>query len=369
MKQSRFILPLALAAVLTLSSWGDVGHSMISFRINLSFNEEMEMFNDWVFYLTEHASDADWRKRDDPEEGPKHYIDIDNYQVFVDEGRIPQSLETCIDSYGEQFVDDNGYLPWATLAMYDSVVSCLRRDDMGNAKRFAADLGHYVADGHMPMHLTRNYDGQFTGNNGIHARYEIDMIGRYQDRITYTGTPARQIGNVEDYVFGYIYDNYVYTDSILIADDYATEMGEGTGNDRYYLALWERTENLTHTLFSKASHAIPELLYTAWVEAGRPGSTEQTGSGGLPFQKNSIQIIPNPVSAHATVRSSLPLTDDLSVNIYDAAGRQALQLLLPPGGPGLQRFAFNPETLPDGAYVMVLLHPRLRIAEPFIIAR
>jgi hypothetical protein len=40
----------------------------------------------------------------------------------------------------------------------------------------AADIGHYVADMHQPLHLTRNYNGQLTGNYGIHARYEGQMI-------------------------------------------------------------------------------------------------------------------------------------------------------------------------------------------------
>ena len=127
-RKIAFII-VASITLLSLSSWGSIGHTMISFRINLFFNEEMTFFDDWVFYLSEHASDADKRKGDDPGEGPKHYIDIDNYDMFLDQGRIPTTLDSCITAYGEQFVEDNGYLPWATLAMYDSVVSCLERGD------------------------------------------------------------------------------------------------------------------------------------------------------------------------------------------------------------------------------------------------
>ncbi len=360
--------------LMTLSSWGDVGHAMISFRINLSFNEEMEMFNDWIFYLSEHASDADWRKKEDPEEGPKHYIDIDNYEQFVKEGYIPQSLETCIDTYGEKFVDDNGYLPWATLAMYDSVVVCMQRGDWPNAKRYAADLGHYVADGHMPMHITRNYDGQFTGNTGIHARYEIHMIGRYQDRISYSGTPATAVGNVADYVFGYIYDNYVYLDSILIADDYAKEMGSGTGTDLYYVALWERTENLTNVLFSKASNAIAELLYTAWIEAGRPSENGiETGRAAavdrLQGAKPFLNITPNPVVSDLLTGSSSFNGHNLSASVYDHAGRLTLYLPTTTIHPGEHFFALNTSSVLNGSYILVLENGISRISAPFMILR
>lgn len=365
---------LLLAAMILLSSWGNTGHSIISFRINLSFNEEMSQFNDWVFYLSEHASDADNRKRNDPSEGPKHYIDIDNYEDFVTNGTIPQSLEDCIAAYGADFVHDNGYLPWATLAMYDSVVHCMRRGDWNNVKRYAADMGHYVADGHMPMHLTKNYDGQFTGNKGIHARYEIDMIARYKDEIVYDGTPAQNIGDPRDYIFNYIYDNYPYMDSILIADDYASEMGNGNTSDQYYMALWERTEYLTIKMFQDASHALAELLYSAWVEAGRP-SEQVTGiapaypSPSDPNQEPRLHIFPNPVRTQATISYNQTVPGPHSVTVFDTAGRTAMQISGLGTTTGLHTHTWDPRELINGNYYLVLQSGSQRQCEPFILMR
>jgi hypothetical protein len=355
-----------LATVIMLSSWGDTGHSMISFRINLSFNQEMSRFNDWVFYLSDHASDADKRKRDDPSEGPKHYIDIDNYSGFVENGTIPHALEDCISEYGAGFVEENGFLPWATLAMYDSVVHCMRREDWGNAKKYAADLGHYVADGHMPMHLTRNYDGQFTGNKGIHARYEIDMIARYHDKIVYEGTPASSIDDPLAYIFDYIYRNYKYMDSILVADDYASEMGNGTTSEQYYMALWERTEHLTRTLFSNASHAIAVLLYSAWNEAGRPG--EDVAGVPLPAPGNTLyglRISPNPVETSATISYFNQTGSQLTATVFDASGRSAVMLDGFSAAPGHHTREWFPGHLPGGNYYLVLQSANRRVCEPF----
>lgn len=364
-----------LAAMILFGSWGDTGHSMISFRINLSFNQEMTMFNDWIFYLSEHASDADKRKRDDPSEGPKHYIDIDNYQGFVEDGSIPMALEDCIAEYGAEFVGDNGYLPWATKAMYDSVVNCMRRSDWALAKKYAADLGHYVADGHMPMHLTRNYDGQYTGNKGIHARYEIDMIARYQDRIAYEGTPAEKIDAPLEYIFSYIYANYPYMDSILIADDYASEMGNGNTSDQYYMALWERTERLTHKMFSDASHALAELLYSAWIEAGRPGEDQAGTPAFVPgnsrpeMEGDGLDIFPNPVRAHATICYYNASSAQLSGTIFDTSGRAAMQLGGLTSSTGYHSRDWNPGGLSNGNYFLVLQSGDRRRCEPFVLMR
>jgi hypothetical protein len=32
---------------------------------------------------------------------------------------------------------------------------------------FTADLGHYIADAHMPLHTSDNHDGQLTDQNSL----------------------------------------------------------------------------------------------------------------------------------------------------------------------------------------------------------
>ena len=75
----------------------------------------------------------------------------------------------------------------------------------------------YVADGHMPLHITRNYNGQYSGNHGIHSRYESNMIDEFENEISYDGQEIHCINDVRNYVFTYLYQNYTYVDSILLA--------------------------------------------------------------------------------------------------------------------------------------------------------
>ena len=264
---------MTLLLSLLLGGWGSSGHRIINEKSALSFNQEMQDFNTWAQFLADHASDADYRKDQDPNEGPKHYIDIDLYYSFLFYGRIPQTIDSVIDMYGSGFVYDNGILPFATMATVEFLEQCFENHDFETAKSVAADLGHYVADGHQPLHITSNYDGQNTGNTGIHSRYETAMINVYSDEIQYDGLPVNYIENVTDYVFDYIYHNHTYVDSIIDADDYAKIVAGNTYSSEYKEVLWNQTRNLTMQLMRNASHRLTELIYTAWKNAGSPSLT------------------------------------------------------------------------------------------------
>ena len=267
-KITRLLLLLGLTIL--WSSWGREGHYIISYKMSDYLPDEMEEFFAWKIYLADHSADPDFRRDDDPSEAPKHYLDIDNYPEFLESGTISHNLDYLINTHGEAFVEKNGYLPWATLASYDSLVSAMERKDWEKAKLFASDLGHYVADGFMPMHITRNYNGQFSGNYGIHGRYESDMIGIFKNKISMVQGEAKLIEDPWDYVFSYLYDNYRYVDSILIADDFAKSVNPDYESYDYLEALWYKTGDFTEKLFNNASVAFSSLFYSAWIEAGKP---------------------------------------------------------------------------------------------------
>ncbi len=315
------IIGLVFLSVL-ISSWGYVGHRKISYNISSSFNDEMSQFDDWVQFLTDHSSDADYRKNDDPDEGPKHYIDIDNYSVFVSTGRIPQTLDSCITEYGSTFVDNNGYLPWATLDAYDTLVQCFIRKDWEKAKLVAADIGHYVGDGHMPLHITKNYNGQLSGNDGVHSRYESNMVNTYQDQIIYGGSPAEKLEDVRDYIFSYIYHNYSNVQTIIDADDEAKIVSGGSYNTLYYETLWKLTGDMTIELFSEASHAIANLLYTAWSEAGKPDLDSNVSAFTMEANVfEDIVVFPNPCRNSVRLRFELNTREHIYIKVMSAEGR------------------------------------------------
>jgi hypothetical protein len=354
--KNRFIWLFSLLVLsLILMSWGYTGHFKINNSTSLSFTPEMEQFMSWAAVLAEHASDADDRKDIDPNEGPRHYIDIDNYPEFLTTGRIPQTYDSVVALYGESFVIDQGVLPWATLKTYDSLVNCFLRRDWAKAVLFASDLGHYVADGHMPLHITLNYNGQYSGNTGIHSRYESTMINAYINQINYPGDAISLIPDVNAYVFNYLYSNYIYVDSVLAADDYAQGVAGNTSSAEYRQALWERSMSFTVPLFSRASHALAGLIYSAWVQAGKPlinpsGAYEHI----VPGNGIHLQIAPNPFNEYTHIRFILSENSETCMRVINVYGKVVETLVDSNLTTGIHEITWNTSNLPEGVYFLSL---------------
>jgi hypothetical protein len=355
--KNRNIKLFSLFAIsLVLMSWGYNGHYKINGNASLSFTPEMEQFMAWSAVLAEHASDADARKEVDPDEGPRHYIDIDNYPGFLASGRIPQTYDSVVALYGESFVIDQGVLPWATKISYDSLVNCLSRWDLEKAVLFASDLGHYVGDAHNPLHITRNYNGQYTGNYGIHSRYESGMINAYLNEIDYTGDAISFITDINGYIFNYIYSNYIYVDSIMAADDYAEGVAGNNTSSVYKAALWEKTRNFTIPLFSRASNTLAKLIYSAWVEAGKPDFNSGPGIFDPQVSLNILQLhaSPNPFRDHTFVNFTLPETTQVYLKIINESGITMKTLVDSCLSEGIHEFSFKMDGFTPGIYFMSL---------------
>jgi hypothetical protein len=354
-KRLLFTLIISSLAILT-GSWGTVGHRKISSEAYLSFNQQMQDFNLWTSFLAANASEADRRKNSDPNEAPKHYIDIDSYYAFLVQGRIPQTLDSVVNLYGHGFVYENGILPYATIATVELLQHYFEIKDMQNAKIVAADLGHYVGDGHMPLHITKNYNGGETGNQGIHSRYESNMIEDFINQIIYTGDSISCINDVTGYVFNYIYKNYAYKDSILMADNYATQMAGGDQESQAYnQALWDKTGGFTTQLFKQASHSLTELIYTAWVRAGSPSITASDIEEYEMTHGNYLApVFPNPFGEIAKIKYTLNEQVPVSIKVRDNTGRIISSLVNESRPRGSYEIEWTPANLPSGIYYIVM---------------
>ena len=346
----NFSLLVVLICSLFIIGWGWRGHSIINFNTILSALPEMEFFEYWADSLSVHASDADNRKSIDPNESPRHYIDIDNYPEFLETGMINQNFDSLVAIHGYNFVMDQGILPWAILRKIDSLQNAFENGEWRNAMLHASDVGHYIADNHMPLHLTRNYNGQYTGQYGIHSRYESTMIGQYHSQINYEGDTLTYIENLPDYVLNIIYDNYVYVDSVLKADSIATAIAGNTNSPTYYENLWELTKPFTILLFKNASYKLTCLIYTAWVNAGSPVTGGIEDNHNKPINYELSQNYPNPFNP--STRISYSLNDEVQVNlsVYDMLGRKVAELVNSKQSAGSYSIQFDASSVASGTY-------------------
>ena len=375
MRIKPFLAVSLVALPLLLISWGSTGHKIISGYTFLSFTKEMEQFKDWKTFLVDHASDADYRRNTNSSESPKHYIDIDNYPEFVSAGKIEHDPYLIVAQHGRDFVVDNGTLPWATISSYDSLEACFKRRNWEKAKIFAADLGHYVADAYMPMHITNNYDGKLTGNTGIHSLYETAMLSDYGSLITYTGDSVKRIEHIDSFVFNYIYANYPYVDSVLIADTYARSIS-GTSTAAYRQALWAKSGVYTVKLCKAASQSIADLFYSAWYNAGRPlisggfyTDNQNTAVIPLSAQNESMEVYPNPAVSSANISYSLNKAERVRIEIIDSLGKTVTTLVNSKFPAGNHTFLWNDISCPSGSYFVRFRTSNNEIVRKLIISK
>ncbi|HMQ69495.1 MAG TPA: T9SS type A sorting domain-containing protein [Ignavibacteria bacterium] len=346
-----------LFSIILLYGWGASGHKVINRRSTFSFPSTMSFLN-WADSLAAHASDADIRKSTDPNESPRHFIDIDDYPEFIATGRIPENLDSLIAIHGSSFVYDKGILPFSIIATIDSVKKYFELHNYSKAMLHAADLGHYVGDGHMPLHITRNYNGQYTNQTGVHSRYETQLINRDSGNIIYSFENAVYIPDVKRFTFDFLYSNYRYVDSVLKCDSIANAMAPGYGTT-YYQIYWQLAGNFTGILFNNASHFLASLIYTAWVNAG--GVTSLTlAETSLPENLYLGQNYPNPFNPATKIKFEIPdainsgrdgSITNTRLTIYDISGKEIASLLNEQLQPGLYEVEWNAGNYPSGTYI------------------
>ncbi|MDZ4712941.1 MAG: T9SS type A sorting domain-containing protein [bacterium] len=367
MNHKRKIFFLLLFSVIFICGWGASGHKIINRRSTFSLPPTMSFLN-WADSLAAHSSDADYRRNSDPNEAPRHYIDIDDYPEFIATGSIPQNLDSLIALHGSSFVYDKGILPFSIMATTDSIKKYFQLRNFQKAMLHAADLGHYVGDGHNPLHITRNYDGQYTNQNGVHSRYETQLINRDSANIIYAFENAVYIQNINQFVFDFLYHNYTYVDSVLKYDSIAHAIAPSY-NSTYYQIYWQLAGNFTNMLFNNASHFITSLVYTAWINSGSPLAVTQTGNS-LPEKYYLGQNYPNPFNPVTKINFDIPERSVVTLKIFDMTGKVVNTLLnneqLSQGSYGL---SFDASLLPSGIYFYRLLSGNYVVTKKMILTK
>lgn len=280
MKNKLIIFSLIIVIISSFKlsfAWGNKAHRLVNIRAIEMLPEEMNLMKEWKDYIGEHASDPDIRRDNgtDTTEWPKHFIDIDFYSEFV-AGKMIYDKDELISLYSAETVTKMGLLPWAALEAYNKLVQSFKEKNRDKVLIFAADLGHYVADGHQPFHTMLNYDGQLTDQKGIHGRYESEMVNRYIDQISnsLTTREVKYVAEPLEYIFDFLTASNFYSPVIFTADKTSFAQAGSHGSEDYYKLLWFRTKHLTINQLSNASGVLASLIYSAWVDAGKPSLEE-----------------------------------------------------------------------------------------------
>ncbi len=374
------LLAISVFAAGDAWSWGGTAHRFINQNAAQHLPSALSQLAAQQSFLINHASDADNRKSVDPSEEPKHFIDLES---FADFRYLPGDLSVVIAQYGWSSVQSYGILPWTIVATVDSLTVQFSRADWTKAYQSAADLGHYVGDAYQPLHCTVNYNGQLTGNSGIHSRYETTMIGQYISTLSVHPDSVRYVSDLYGLALSIVLHSNTYVDSILQADNAARTVsgwnGSGNAPQAYYAALWGRTGRLTQEVLQGATQDLASLWYTAWVNAGVTEVAEGQQLSGVPSTFSLDQNYPNPFNPVTTIgfrvagaengsgstsmgnsRSTIDnrLGSGVSglgssivrLSVYDMLGREVAVLVNETMAPGNYTAQFNASGLSSGTY-------------------
>lgn len=327
------------------SSWGWQGHTYINEHAVDYLPAEMSFFLDYVDFLGDHAADPDV----DSEPSNYHYIDIDFYPEFF-EGTLPHDIDELADLYSNSIVEDNGLIPWVVEIWCDSLTSLMASGQWDDAWQVAAELGHYVADSHQPLHLTLNYDGEETGNDGIHSRYETTMVNQNLSNFDLEPGTGEFWPNVLDSTFNYIDDMYPYVEDIMVADDLASA-SDPNYNSEYYDIMWQELEELTTISVRRACYDLACIWITCWENAGSPNPNGTAISDVGAEMNFAIQAYPNPASNYVTLELELTSSGYADLVLFDSNGKPVLVDLVAPNLSGKTVVNIDTSKLISGAYI------------------
>ncbi len=270
----------ASGAARPAEAWGFEAHKFIMARaITLLPPDIQPFFVTYQVEVVQHAVDPDlWRTAGWLEEPPRHFLDMDAYGPFPFPG-LPRDYDAAVAKFGLPMVQKNGTLPWRTEEIYRKLVEAFTLKagySRANIRFFSSVLAHYVADAHVPFHAALNYDGQLTGQTGIHARFETELFERAQPGLRIAPRPAAPARHPRDLIFETLLVSFPLVQPILDADKAAVQ-GRDAYDDRYFAVLLEKTRPILEQRVADSITDVAALITGAWIEAGRlplaPGET------------------------------------------------------------------------------------------------
>jgi hypothetical protein len=284
------LLSLCFLFYQTCFCWGFYSHEKINYYAVFLLPPEMMVFyKPNIRFLAEHAGDPDKKRYVVAEEGPRHYIDIDRYGAYPF-GMLPRKWDDAVAKYSEDTLLGNGIVPWWVQTMQKRLTTAFKEKDGAKILKLSAEIGHYIADAHVPLHTNSNHNGQYTNQIGIHAFWEsrIPELLAEKEWEFFIGK-AEYIKNPSDFIWKRVLESAAAADTVLKAEkelslqfpaDQKFSFENRNGKIiRQYAAAYSRAydarlNGMIERRMRESIYAVASFWYTAWVDAGQPDLTQ-----------------------------------------------------------------------------------------------
>ncbi len=264
-------------------SWGFYAHKRINHLAVFTLPESMNrLYKRHIRAIESLSVLPDQRRHTLDEEAARHYIDLDQYEL----NRIAYlTFEKASLIYTKDTLEQHGIVPWIIPIMKNRLKYAFLNRDTLQVIKLSAELGHYIADAHVPLHTTSNYDGQKTNQVGIHAFWESKIPEMLQMELEDWSAPANYIPDLQKETWNWILQAHTHVKTLLILE---AELNTRTKPQAKYMFLKKGTiltktfapayvkeyhkllNRQIETQFNEAIQHVGNVWYSAWLEAGQP---------------------------------------------------------------------------------------------------
>jgi hypothetical protein len=145
----------------------------------------------------------------------------------------------------------------------------------------AAILCHYVGDLNVPLHTTENYDGQLSGQKGVHRRWETGLVERLGD-----WQPGLRPATLDPRALEAPWDWLRQSNALvpaLLRDDLASGWqgadppAPAAGESEYWSEFNRRQGPSVREQLERAGLRTAQMILLAWHLAGEPAPSRLAG--------------------------------------------------------------------------------------------
>jgi hypothetical protein len=264
--------------------WGFYAHQEINELAVYSLPPELLVFyKSNMNYIRETAVNPDRRRHSVPDEAPRHYIDLDHYgdsALWV----LPRKWNEAVVRITEDTLVAYGIVPWHISRMFYALRDAFILGDPARILKLSSELGHYVGDAHVPLHTTENYNGQLTGQEGIHGLWESRLPQLFAHDFNFLVGRASYLSDPLAAAWQAVADSHAAVDSVLEIERVLTKespKAKFTFESKGRTTLKVYSENFSRQYHRKLDGMVERrmraairmtgnLWYSAWIEAGQP---------------------------------------------------------------------------------------------------
>ncbi|WP_347156996.1 zinc dependent phospholipase C family protein [Pontibacter chitinilyticus] len=285
MKKLSLVAAILLACSALSYGWGFFGHKLVHQLAIYNLPKPLQGFYfKHQDYIVSKSTRPDERRNDDPTEAPRHYIDIDVYGADA-VTTMPEAWQAAAARYSADTLKKYGIVPWYVVEMKERLTNAFRQQNVDSILYYSADLGHYIADAHVPLHTTENYDGQMTGQPGLHGLWESKVPEQFAQNYKLHAAKAHYLPDVEKEIWKVVRSSFALTPQTLelereasknFTDQTKYDRVERNGKMRQYYsdafatAYQEKLGPMVEQRLNAAAQEVANFWYTCWVDGGKP---------------------------------------------------------------------------------------------------